>query len=115
MFKLKHVARENLKLREQIIDASKDLESALREKESIDVTRRQQAETIQILTKELNSTKKKIREQTEADLLINALKALKIIPENKSGEVDYYAQGARLQNQLSQARQFLWDSITMIK
>lgn len=43
----------------------------------------------------------KLREQTESDILLNALKAVGIIKEDKPEKPDYLAENIRLQQQLS--------------
>lgn len=55
---------------------------------------------LESLKAELISAKNTIRKQTEADLLLNALKAVGIIQEQKDEKPDYFAQDLALQARL---------------
>lgn len=50
----------------------------------------------QIIEKERNELKKMVREQTQADLLINALKAVGIIHVHKPDQIDYWKRNESL-------------------
>lgn len=62
----------------------------------------EQKETISSLEKKIKKKDKLIREQTKADLLLNALQAVGIIPEEKEKEVDHFAEERRLMGKLDQ-------------
>ena len=57
---------------------------------------------VKSLKAELISAKNKIRKQTEADLLLNALKSVGLIPETTEEKPDYFATDLALRGQLSQ-------------
>ena len=57
------------------------------------------------LTKDCAKLSKLVREQSEADLLINALKAVGIIEEKEEKQPDHFSERDRLQRQMSLARQ----------
>lgn len=53
------------------------------------------------IRKERNELKKMVRDQTEADLLINALKALGMIPTKGKSQQDFFDDNRRLHAMLS--------------
>ena len=96
MFKAR---KENLELRKQVLDLTEDLSKLKENHARVMAERQEQLNRADTLSRELTKTKKTLREQTEADLLVNALKALKIIPDDIP--IDHFAESARLQHQLS--------------
>lgn len=55
------------------------------------------SETIRKIVKERNELKDMVRDQTEADLLVNALKSLGMIPTKGKSQLDSFEDNQRLQ------------------
>ena len=82
---------EPSKSRKKLQSEIDDLRTSLR------IESRQHIAATEKLTKERDSLKKLVREQSEADLLVNAMKAVGIIPATeKSKGTDYFAEHGRL-------------------
>lgn len=71
-------------------------EYVLAQKSKIDNTEKELAET----KEQYNDLEKVVRGQTEADILLNAFKAVGIIKEDKPEKVDYAENHRRLSNQM---------------
>lgn len=96
--------KENLRLRLQVLELTKRVDGLMDECGHQKDLNRGKEQTIVKLNQNLVEANKRIRAQTEADLLINALKALKIIPEEKPTK--HFEEAGRLQDVLARQNAF---------
>lgn len=94
----------NRKIKEELSKAKTDLERAEKQLHLLKkdlVERDRVASELESTKKELAEVKKMVRSQIEADILVNAFKAVGIIREEKKEPTQhYFNQQALLQNQL---------------
>ena len=98
---------ENRQLKKEIIMLDKKFLQQREEFNKCDKNRREHAteltqvkEELKKYRNQLEKISSKLREQTGADLLVNALKELGIIPLSEK-EPDHFKEATRLQNQMS--------------
>lgn len=100
---LKAVELRNVELTDRILGLVDEKLSIGRDRDNFQSLYKQQKMEIKTLGDRVKNLQETVRDQTEADLLLNALKAIGVIPKEEK-EPDSFGEALRLQQQLALAR-----------
>jgi len=104
-FESRELKKEIVSLDEKIDQSKRELVSAQVAKNDSDVKIESLKSELAKVKKEAAKTAKLVREQTGADLLVNALRELGVIPPEKEGKkVDHFSQADILNRQMAAAQ-----------
>jgi len=104
MFGIFELRKANLVLLKETLERATQIGELQQQIHKLQAVKQQDTQTISKLSNDLGKAQNLVRDQTEADLLINALKALKIIPPEEKDQ-DYFHRAAALHNQLGALQQ----------